>query len=111
VFQIVAELIEFLVVFAGEDDGTGAKAVTEGVHADGSLSFRSFGASGLARVTTIGVDLMDCCHIVFLNELNWRRAGKFRSISDEQSQFGGVFSFCYFHCIVARRRKRGIGGG
>ena len=28
-FQIVAELVEFLAAFAGEDDGSGAKAVPE----------------------------------------------------------------------------------
>ena len=75
-FQIVAELIEFLAVFSGEDDGTGAKTVTEGVHADGSLSLGSLGAGGLERVATIGLDLLECCHIV----------------SDEQSQFGSAFS-------------------
>ena len=73
-FQIVAELVEFLAVFAGQDNGASAKAVPEGVHADGSLTFGSLGASGFERIATIGVDLMDCCHMVFY----------------EQSQFGAA---------------------
>ena len=73
-FQIVAEPVELLAVFAGQDNGTSAQAVPEGVHADGSLSFGSLGAGGFERIATIGVDLMDCCHMVFY----------------EQSQFGAA---------------------
>jgi len=46
-FQIVAKLMEFLAVFAGQDDGAGAKAVTEGVQANDGLSLGSFGAGRL----------------------------------------------------------------
>src|SRR5712671_5600335 len=63
--QIVAELIEFLAAFAGQDDGMGAKAVTERVHADSRLSLGSPGAGGFERVAAIGVDLLDGCHMVF----------------------------------------------
>jgi len=46
-FEIVAKAMEFLTVFAGQDDGAGAKAVTEGVEADSGLSLGSFGAGRL----------------------------------------------------------------
>jgi hypothetical protein len=65
-FQIVAELVEFLAAFAGEDDGAGAEAVPERVHADSRLTLGSLGSGGLERIATVRVDLMDSCHIVFL---------------------------------------------
>ena len=46
-FQVVAELVEFLGVFAGQHDGAGAEAVTEGVHANRRFAFGSFWAGRL----------------------------------------------------------------
>ena len=46
-FQIVAKLMEFVAVLAGQHDGAGAKAVTEGVQANDGLSFGGPGAGGL----------------------------------------------------------------
>jgi hypothetical protein len=65
-FEIVAEKVKFLAAFAGEDDGSGAKAVPERVHADSRLALGSPGSGGLERVATVRVDLVDSCHIVFL---------------------------------------------
>ncbi|HYW48706.1 MAG TPA: hypothetical protein VE959_37930 [Bryobacteraceae bacterium] len=58
-FQAIAKLLKFLGVFAGEDDPAGAKAVTQGVEANGGLSLGSFGASRQKRVATIGLDLLE----------------------------------------------------
>src|SRR5262249_15031818 len=69
-FQIVAELVEFLAVFAWQYNGTSAKAVPEGVHANGGLSFGGSGAGGFERIATISVDLMDCCHSFFTSKAN-----------------------------------------
>ena len=51
---------------AREDEGAGAESVTEGVHADSSLSLGSLGAGRLLRVASISLELFECCHIVIL---------------------------------------------
>jgi hypothetical protein len=43
-FEVVAKLVELIAILTGKDHGSGAKAVAEGVHADGRLSFGSCGA-------------------------------------------------------------------
>jgi hypothetical protein len=65
-FQVVAEVIEFLAIFTRQHDGAGAKSVTEGVHANSSLSIGGLGASRFLRVAPIGLELFECCHRVFL---------------------------------------------
>ena len=65
-FQIVAKLIEFLTIFARQHDGAGAKAMSEGVHANSSLSLGCLGAGRLLRVASISLELFECCHIVIL---------------------------------------------
>ena len=63
--EIIAETLEIFLALAGEDDGTGAKAVTKGVHAGSGLSLGGFGAGGFLRVAAVGVDLLLCGHIRF----------------------------------------------
>ena len=46
-FQIVAKLLKFLEVFAGQHDGAGAEAVTEAVEPDSRFPLGSLGAGGL----------------------------------------------------------------
>src|SRR5438045_7003926 len=65
-FEIVAKLSEFLAVLARQHDGAGAKSVTEGVHADSSLTLGSFGASRFLRVAPVGLELFECRHRVSL---------------------------------------------
>jgi hypothetical protein len=46
-FQIAVKLMQILGVFARQDDGAGAKAMTQGVQADDGLSLGSSGARRL----------------------------------------------------------------
>ena len=86
-FEIVAKLIEFLAIFARQHDGAGAKSVTEGVHADSSLTLGSFGASRLLRVASISLELFECRHIVSLRtKPNLELQPEFRVFPDQQSQ-------------------------
>ncbi|HYW42530.1 MAG TPA: hypothetical protein VE959_06715 [Bryobacteraceae bacterium] len=66
-FEIIAEPLKILLLFAGEDDPAGAEAVTQGIEANGGLSLGSSGARRETRVSTIGLDLSGCRHM-FLNE-------------------------------------------
>ena len=43
--EVVAELLKFLGLLAGQHDGAGAETVTEGVEADGRFSLGSFGTA------------------------------------------------------------------
>ena len=63
--EFVAKPEEFLTVFAGEDDGAGAQAMTEGVQADNCFSLGCSGAGRHLSVAPIGLDLLECCHNVF----------------------------------------------
>src|SRR5438045_5868534 len=65
-FEIVAKLSERLTVFARQHDGAGAKSVTEGVHADSSFSLGCLGAGRFLGVASVGLELLECCHIVIL---------------------------------------------
>src|ERR1019366_2317400 len=44
------ELVEFRLVFAGDDRGFGAQAVDEGIEADAVLARRTFGAGRVLRI-------------------------------------------------------------
>jgi hypothetical protein len=65
-FQIVAKVVEFGGIFARQHDGAGAESVTEGIHADSRFALGGFGASRFLRVSTIGLELFERCHSVFL---------------------------------------------
>jgi hypothetical protein len=101
-FQIVAKLSEFLGVFARQHDGAGAKSVTEGVHANSSLSLGCLGASRFLGVASIGLELFDCCHIVILtNKAKFggcgRSFGRFRT---NKAKFGGYYSLILLHFVL-----------
>src|SRR5580704_1024302 len=61
----------------GTDFEIVAKSVTEGVHADNSFSLGGFGASRFLGVASVGLELLECCHRVFLtNKANLGTAKK-----------------------------------
>jgi hypothetical protein len=52
-------LVEFGLVFAGQDDGFGAQAVGEGIEADVFLGRWSLGACRALRIAAVGPYLLD----------------------------------------------------
>jgi hypothetical protein len=55
-------LVEFGLVFAGDDHGFGAQAVDEGIEANAVLGLLTLGAGRFLRIAPIGAYLLDCSH-------------------------------------------------
>jgi hypothetical protein len=62
-FEVVAELVEVLTGFAGEDEFSGPEAVAKGVHGAGGLALRGARAGGPLGITAVGLDLFFSCHM------------------------------------------------
>jgi hypothetical protein len=109
-FEVVAELSEFLAVFARQHDGAGAKSVTEGVHADSSLSLGSFGAGRLLGVASIRFELLESCHIVILILTNKAKLRTGRNACTTTVGFLPLFPTFYNNDSVEGSRIREISG-
>jgi hypothetical protein len=55
-------LVEFRLVFAGDDCGFGAQAVDEGIEADAGLARGSLGAGRSPRIAPVSPYLIDSSH-------------------------------------------------